>query len=421
MDHAKKLQSLCRTCGMKIDKKSDKKHESTKSSFMYKNEIKALFGYDIVLDVPAVHPPNICGCCRRKFDRCQKNLDQVQRCDVNMLEFKPHLTVGNCDVCNRKKTAPYNFSVKFFKSEELQSSSVKSAFSVGIVASVAEKYGFVQVLRNTSNDVRYFCKLWLRNSTPTIKISVHIMTNFSWKLYVYERDVPKCSNIVKSLPEVLSPDNVDDFFQTLNMTNVCIGNVGFDKLIQNKLTKGAELNFTDRKKNIKAYIENDKMQRLESGNVIRTVDCCLLISNKEIQCSSCQNYRPTLTTLSSRCDSSNIVKKNTPNIFLSKEQLQIKAAELQRERRSLLKKQSNLEQRISSLIKKESVQVDNESHKIFDKIMKDAKPNFDPDSPISLLWDQQKKQASYKNSKSMRWHPVMIRWCLSIYLKSPGQ
>ena len=31
-----------------------------------------------------------------------------------------------------------------------------------------------------------------------------------------------------------------------------------------------------------------------------------------------------------------------------------------------------------------------------------------------------KKQASYSDSKSMKWHPVMITWCISICLKSPG-
>ena len=42
------------------------------------------------------------------------------------------------------------------------------------------------------------------------------------------------------------------------------------------------------------------------------------------------------------------------------------------------------------------------------------------DFPQYLPWEQQQKQASYSDSKSMKWDPVMIRWCISIYLKSPG-
>ena len=32
-----------------------------------------------------------------------------------------------------------------------------------------------------------------------------------------------------------------------------------------------------------------------------------------------------------------------------------------------------------------------------------------------LFWDQQQKAASLSNSRSMRWHPLFIKWCL--YLK----
>ena len=37
-----------------------------------------------------------------------------------------------------------------------------------------------------------------------------------------------------------------------------------------------------------------------------------------------------------------------------------------------------------------------------------------------LLWEQQKLQNSMSSKNSTRWHPLIIRWCLSIYLKSPG-
>ena len=48
------------------------------------------------------------------------------------------------------------------------------------------------------------------------------------------------------------------------------------------------------------------------------------------------------------------------------------------------------------------------------------KMDFPHDSPQYLLWEQQQQQASYSDSKSIKRHPVMIRWCISIYLKSPG-
>ena len=45
---------------------------------------------------------------------------------------------------------------------------------------------------------------------------------------------------------------------------------------------------------------------------------------------------------------------------------------------------------------------------------------FETDSPQVLLWEQQKIQANTTDKRAMVWHPLIIRWCLSIYLKSPG-
>ena len=40
---------------------------------------------------------------------------------------------------------------------------------------------------------------------------------------------------------------------------------------------------------------------------------------------------------------------------------------------------------------------------------------FEPDTPQWFLWQQQKEQAKKKDSRAMRWHPLLIRWCLGIY------
>ena len=47
--------------------------------------------------------------------------------------------------------------------------------------------------------------------------------------------------------------------------------------------------------------------------------------------------------------------------------------------------------------------------------------HFDENFPKYLLWEQQKKMNKFKKASSMKRHPVMIRWRLSSYLKSPGK
>ena len=57
---------------------------------------------------------------------------------------------------------------------------------------------------------------------------------------------------------------------------------------------------------------------------------------------------------------------------------------------------------------------------ILGKVLENEPVGFDENSPKFLLWEHQKKINLLKNESAMKWHPVMIRWCLSVYLKSPG-
>ena len=35
-----------------------------------------------------------------------------------------------------------------------------------------------------------------------------------------------------------------------------------------------------------------------------------------------------------------------------------------------------------------------------------------------MVWNEQKKAASVKNGTGMRWHPLMIKWCVNLKLIS---
>lgn len=54
------------------------------------------------------------------------------------------------------------------------------------------------------------------------------------------------------------------------------------------------------------------------------------------------------------------------------------------------------------------------------KVLSEITCPFPEDTPQSLLWNQQLEYASVKDKRMIRWHPVMIRWCISIFIKSPS-
>ena len=43
-----------------------------------------------------------------------------------------------------------------------------------------------------------------------------------------------------------------------------------------------------------------------------------------------------------------------------------------------------------------------------------------PDGFQKLFWQQQSKAASRSSAKGMRWHPLMIKWCLYLRHRSSG-
>ena len=66
----------------------------------------------------------------------------------------------------------------------------------------------------------------------------------------------------------------------------------------------------------------------------------------------------------------------------------------------------------------EGVELSKEQNENLSKVLKENPPDFEEGSPAWLLWQQQKEIAEKKDSRGMRWHPLMIRWCLSIYYTS---
>ena len=74
---------------------------------------------------------------------------------------------------------------------------------------------------------------------------------------------------------------------------------------------------------------------------------------------------------------------------------------------------------LEKAIQEEGVQVHDELHADLEQIMAEKEEEVTALSPENsfqkILFQQQKQPASLKNSRSMRWHTLMIKWCL--YLK----
>ena len=81
---------------------------------------------------------------------------------------------------------------------------------------------------------------------------------------------------------------------------------------------------------------------------------------------------------------------------------------------------SDLRKKIDSILKADSVIVDESTHNDLLAIMSAQKDISSEENFRSIFWQQQLKAAKLRNKKSMRWHPAMIRWCLYLHHRSSG-
>ena len=72
--------------------------------------------------------------------------------------------------------------------------------------------------------------------------------------------------------------------------------------------------------------------------------------------------------------------------------------------------------KITQITEEMGVDVDEATHTDLVDIMEENRGIVSADFPENsfqkLFWEQQQKAASLKNARSMRWHPLMIKWCL---------
>ena len=246
--------------------------------------------------------------------------------------------------------------------------------------------------------------------------------DFSWRVYIYETEISPTCEPLQDFPRHNTVANAPNFFSHLNQLKSCPGNNDFPELIKNKLVHDMDLNFYDKRKNVKAKIENKRFESTNSLATIRVVNCWKIVSCQNNRCSECQSYRPQLNTRSSRAvkeESLVSLKKNVPNMYLPRKNLEQKAKELQKERRILKQSNDRLLKRIDKLAVSESVEINSETSNVIISVVNKNESGFPPDSPKHILREQQKKLCQLKKKTSMQWHPVII-WCLSIYLKPPG-
>ena len=162
------------------------------------------------------------------------------------------------------------------------------------------------------------------------------------------------------------------------------------------------------------------------SDTVRTSQCHLLVPI-ETKCTVCKNYRHSLRTMYSRW-----VKRSSQDITecTSHTNIRYLTSPEKKERISKIKKRAEIAESkvvhlqgcIKNLNDAEGVHISGDLERDLIQIMTENSEEitrvYPKDSFAHLFWTEQLKAAACKDSRQVRWHPLIIRWCINLKLMS---
>lgn len=281
-------------------------------------------------------------------------------------------------------------------------------------------------MSNDSSDEIRLCKVSSQTGTSSepmkISHSIIINSNMSWSVFVHGYKVSSRKNTpLSQFPDKLPAASLQSLINVVDSASVCPGNPDKKFIDMVKAKKGALKSISGEK----AAAIDDAFQVSLNGEVyqqtIRTTDCSLLVHGAKCQaCTDCRSHlRATHSRWSRNKDK---VSKFSNNRYLNTPQKQRKMKDLQARAYAAEQEVKKLQEYIKSSTEKNGVLVDESLHNDLQAVMKDQSKEisklFPEGSFRRLFWDEQLKMAKLKNAASMKWHPMMIRWCLNLKLLS---
>ena len=171
-----------------------------------------------------------------------------------------------------------------------------------------------------------------------------------------------------------------------------------------------------------ATIDTDVHKR----QTIRHVKCSTLISAaNEPRCDVCNLHRNVLNVILCRARQKNssisVIKPNSNYRFMDDRQLKRVIFQLRENNRDLKKEILTLKEKVDNLMNS-AIEQDKELTSDYLQIISDNKPYIDStmknNAFLRLFWDEQMKATQCTTSNNIRWHPIIIRWCLYLRHKS---
>ena len=270
-------------------------------------------------------------------------------------------------------------------------------------------------------------------TTATLSFCVTILEDLSWTLTYLNKTIAQAplSSLRTHLTSASSVLSILHFLDNDAPSLICAGND--DERFQSlpRTTKGVFLDIKGKLVTFISPMPGLLMQSSLVGNTtahvehgtVRHVNCELLLDNKTTKrCKVCISYRKVLRAIASRRARSDLPTAATNqcsqmnNRWRTCSELSNKMSHLVAEVRLNKARVQTLTAKLEEASHQDGIAVDSSTHSDLVTIMSENTANVASSYPENslprLFWDQQLKATQHKNGKSMRWHPMMVKWCL---------
>ena len=246
----------------------------------------------------------------------------------------------------------------------------------------------------------------------------------AWTLFIHGKkvDTKNCT----AIRAYEAYCNANELISKIDSLNVCAGH---PESRFSEISKARKGKFKSSNGNLIAFTDDYCPVSLNGetyDSTIRTVKCELLVSG--VKCEACKEYRSTLRSMCHRhaqgSTSSSAVSSHTNYRYLKtperKERISKLKAELDHSKREI----DRLKAKIKSLQEDGGVCIDDKLEQDLQTIMEEKtdeiREMYPPGSFLRLFWDQQLMAVQTKERRQLRWHPMMIKWCLNLKFLSSG-
>ena len=255
-----------------------------------------------------------------------------------------------------------------------------------------------------------------------IERSVTVNTDLSWHVHIAGKLVSS-SMVLRELPDHISDINcLQNIMHCVESAYICPGNPQseFVEIIDKRGSLSSKEVFVDSEMEV---VDTDGCMY---GRTIRTGDCELLCAAKSRlpkRCKSCSQYRSNLRVARWRNQRKDvrgrIAHDSHCNIRYLSEQESLQRLESVKKQKAVLKEKVKRQEKIAQrLIANEGVTLTLKDTVDINRVVEESRTaienGFTENSFQRILWEQQKKYNSLKNKKQMRWHPLIIRFALSL-------